>query len=153
MTSCPFCEVQGNRVFYESHLVIGLWDAFPIAPGHALLLTRWHVASWFDASPGERAELLDTVPVARKAIEERHSPDGYNIGVNVGEAAGQTIPHLHVHVIPRYTGDVTGSTRRRSVSNSREGELPRLRSSTDGPWKRPCQRRGRPPSTAFGTAP
>jgi superfamily II DNA or RNA helicase/diadenosine tetraphosphate (Ap4A) HIT family hydrolase len=106
MTSCPFCEVDTDRIFYESHLILGLWDAFPVAPGHALLVTRRHVASWFDASPGERAELLEGIVAARQAIEKHHTPDGYNIGVNVGEAAGQTVPHLHVHVIPRTTGDV-----------------------------------------------
>jgi diadenosine tetraphosphate (Ap4A) HIT family hydrolase len=106
MSSCPFCEIDANRIFYESHLVVGLWDAFPVSPGHALLVTRRHVASWFDASSGERAELLDGIVAARKAIDEHHAPDGYNIGVNVGAAAGQTVAHLHLHVIPRRTGDV-----------------------------------------------
>ena len=65
-----------------------------------------HVASWFDATPAERAALTEGIAVAREAVLRTHAPDGFNIGINVGAAAGQTIPHLHVHVIPRYTGDV-----------------------------------------------
>lgn len=83
-----------------------IWDAYPVALGHALLVTRRHIASWFHATPQERQALTDTIDTAKRAILERHAPDGFNIGVNVGEAAGQTVPHLHVHVIPRYTGDV-----------------------------------------------
>ncbi len=105
-TNCPFCAVERRRVFHEGELVLGLWDGFPVAKGHALLVPRRHVSSWFDASPAERYELIDAVEVARQIIERDHVPDGYNIGVNVGEAAGQTVFHLHVHVIPRTRGDV-----------------------------------------------
>jgi diadenosine tetraphosphate (Ap4A) HIT family hydrolase len=77
-----------------------------VSPGHALVIPRRHVATWFDASLEEKAELLAAVDAARAAIERTNSPDGYNIGVNVGAAAGQTVFHLHVHVIPRYKGDV-----------------------------------------------
>ena len=81
-------------------------SGFPASEGHALLVTRRCIASWFDASSGEQAELLAAVAIARTEIEGRTRPHGYNIGINVGAAAGQTVPHLHVHVIPRYTGDV-----------------------------------------------
>jgi superfamily II DNA or RNA helicase/HKD family nuclease/diadenosine tetraphosphate (Ap4A) HIT family hydrolase len=93
-------------VFYSGERVLGIWDAFPASPGHALLTPRRHVADWFDASPEEQAELLRAVAVAKASIEMEHRPDGYNIGINVGRAAGQTVFHLHVHVIPRYSGDV-----------------------------------------------
>jgi superfamily II DNA or RNA helicase/diadenosine tetraphosphate (Ap4A) HIT family hydrolase/HKD family nuclease len=83
-----------------------LWDAFPVSPGHALLIPARHIATWFDATEAERAELLTAVEQARVVIERTHRPDGYNIGVNIGQAAGQSIFHLHVHVIPRYRGDV-----------------------------------------------
>ena len=86
--------------------MLGLWDRYPVSPGHALLIPRRHVASWFDATPQERTELTEAIAVAQQAIRQRHSPDGFNIGVNVGEAAGQTVSHLHVHIIPRYDGDV-----------------------------------------------
>lgn len=108
--ACPFCEPDLRLAFFESDEVLGLWDRFPVSPGHALLVPRRHVASWFDATLDERQALLAATDVARARIEERHRPDGYNVGVNVGRAAGQTVPHLHVHVIPRYAGDVPDPT-------------------------------------------
>lgn len=102
---CPFCEVAPERVFHEGRLVRGLWDGFPVSPGHALLVPRRHVATWFDASDDERRELAEAIEPAREAILLRHRPDGFNVGMNLGAAAGQTVPHLHLHVIPRYTGD------------------------------------------------
>ncbi len=87
-------------------MILGLWDGFPVSPGHALLVPRRHIATWFAATDDERAELLAGIEHARQAIERRHAPAGFNVGMNLGEAAGQTVPHLHVHVIPRYTGDV-----------------------------------------------
>lgn len=86
--------------------MIGLWDAYPVTEGHALLATKRHVVNWFAATPSEQQELMAAISIARDEIVERHSPDGFNIGINEGPAAGQTIPHLHVHVIPRYSGDV-----------------------------------------------
>lgn len=106
-TTCPFCEpVTQERVFYRDEFVMGLWDAFPVSAGHALLVPIRHVATWFDASNEERIALTEAIDFARAVIEENHRPDGYNIGVNSGVAAGQTIFHLHLHVIPRYRGDV-----------------------------------------------
>lgn len=104
---CPFCQPEAIRVFFQTDLLIGLWDAFPVSPGHALLVLRRHVPAWFDATPAERSALVEGIEVARQAILAKHAPDGFNIGANVGTAAGQTVPHLHVHVIPRYAGDVS----------------------------------------------
>lgn len=103
---CPFCSPEPERVFLETELVIGLWDGFPVSPGHALLVPRRHVATWFDASADELIGLVQATKAAHELIEQQHRPDGYNIGVNVGEAGGQTVFHLHLHVIPRYRGDV-----------------------------------------------
>jgi diadenosine tetraphosphate (Ap4A) HIT family hydrolase len=105
-SSCPFCNADPGRIFFESDLVFGLWDAFPVSDGHALLVTRRHVESWFDATPNERVALTEGVEAVRRAMVQQPPPDGFNIGVNVGVAAGQTVPHLHLHVIPRYAGDV-----------------------------------------------
>lgn len=108
---CPFCSPGAERVFLETDLVLGLWDGFPVAPGHALLVTRRHVRDWFEASPAEQAALAEAIGRARRLIDERATregrprPDGYNVGFNAGEAAGQTVFHLHLHVIPRYEGD------------------------------------------------
>ncbi|MDR3567222.1 MAG: HIT family protein [Syntrophobacteraceae bacterium] len=107
---CPFCHPDHSRVFYEGNLVIGLWDSFPVSDGHVLLIPRRHVADWFEATPEEQAELMAAIDVARKNILARFSPDGFNLGVNIGEVAGQTIFHLHLHVIPRYRGDVEDPT-------------------------------------------
>jgi HKD family nuclease/diadenosine tetraphosphate (Ap4A) HIT family hydrolase len=93
-------------VFYRSSLVTGLWDAHPVTPEHALLIPVRHVKDWFDATIEERTALMRAVDVARVAIESRVRADGYNIGINCGEAAGQTVFHLHIHVIPRRHGDV-----------------------------------------------
>ena len=103
---CPFCEPDPSRIIFDSGLVFGVWDAFAVSNGHALVVTRRHVASWFDATPSEQAALTGGIATAREAVQRTHAPAGFNIGINVGEAAGQTIPHLHVHVIPRYLGDV-----------------------------------------------
>src|SRR5262249_55030966 len=91
----------------SGRLVLGLWDQFPVSPGHALIIPRRHVGSWFEATDEEQGEMIAVVAEARAAIEQIRQPDGYNLGVNIGQAAGQTIPHLHLHVIPRYHGDVS----------------------------------------------
>ena len=105
LSDCPFCTVQPDRIFLHNALVLGFWDAFPVSPGHALLITRRHVPSWFEATADEQLGLGAAIRDARREIESRYRPDGYNVGFNAGEAAGQTVFHLHVHVIPRYRGD------------------------------------------------
>jgi|SRR6056297_1216211 len=102
---CPFCSPDPKLLFHESELVVGLWDRYPVSPGHALLIPRRHIAGWFEASQEEHQALVTALEAAKREIEKTHGPDGYNIGVNSGEAAGQTVLHLHLHVIPRYTGD------------------------------------------------
>lgn len=107
MNTCPFCAPDRARVFNNDHaLVFCLWDGFPANPGHALVIARRHVADWFDATKDEQSALLEGIALARAEIERLYSPHGFNLGVNVGASAGQTVPHLHVHVIPRYAGDV-----------------------------------------------
>ena len=102
---CPFCNPDPDQVFLETDEVIGLWDRYPVSPGHALLIPRRHVADWFDATAEEQHALTQALTTARSTIREKHQPDGFNIGINAGKAAGQTIFHLHVHLIPRYKGD------------------------------------------------
>jgi diadenosine tetraphosphate (Ap4A) HIT family hydrolase len=93
-------------VFLQNDLVVGIWDGFPVNPGHALLIPRRHVANWFEATQRERIALIEALDEARRIISAKHSPAGFNVGINIGEAAGQTVFHLHVHLIPRYRGDV-----------------------------------------------
>jgi diadenosine tetraphosphate (Ap4A) HIT family hydrolase len=103
---CLFCTPPGDRIFFRDELVIGLWDAYPVSPGHALLVPRRHIATWFESSAQERTAFVAAMDVAKAFIDKDRRPDGYNIGVNCGAAAGQTIFHLHVHLIPRFLGDV-----------------------------------------------
>ena len=103
---CPFCTPFEGAVFYRDSLVLGVWDLHPVSPRHALLVTVRHVEDWFKATPEEQLALMRAVDAAKLAIEATTKPDGYNIGINVGPAAGQTVFHLHVHLIPRYLGDV-----------------------------------------------
>ena len=104
--SCPFCNPPTERVFYRDSLVIGLWDGFPVTAGHALLIPVRHAPTWFDTTQDERIAMMRSIDIARHAIESRGTVDGYNIGINCGEAAGQTVFHVHVHVIPRRRWDV-----------------------------------------------
>jgi diadenosine tetraphosphate (Ap4A) HIT family hydrolase len=99
-------KLDAARVFFRRNLVVGLWDAFPASRGHALVITCRHIDSWFNATLSEQQELLEAIAAAREAILASYQPQGFNIGVNIGAAAGQTVFHLHVHIIPRYEGDV-----------------------------------------------
>ncbi len=106
MSESVFLAVSTSEWVAANHLAFAIWDAFPVTPGHVLIVTKRVVVGWFEATEEERSAILDLLDPARAAIERRHSPDGYNVGWNAGSAAGQTVDHLHVHVIPRYTGDV-----------------------------------------------
>ncbi len=106
LSSCIFCLPDRGRVFYEGPLVYGIWDGFPVSEGHALLIPHRHVETWFDATVEEQQELMRGIEAAKQIIQAQYQPDGFNIGLNVGAAAGQTVFHLHVHIIPRKKGDV-----------------------------------------------
>ena len=102
---CPFCSLPPERILGENDKAIWLQDGFPVSPGHSLLITKRHVASFFEATAEERVALLALLDQAHQTVQESNAPDGFNIGVNVGAAAGQTVPHLHIHVMPRVKGD------------------------------------------------
>jgi diadenosine tetraphosphate (Ap4A) HIT family hydrolase len=105
--TCVFCAPDERRVFLRESSVVGLWDGFPVSPGHALLIPFRHVQNWFEATTEEKMALVKAIDRARLIIDRQYQPDGYNIGINCGSVAGQTVFHLHVHLIPRYRGDVT----------------------------------------------
>ena len=105
--NCPFCKAESERdIIASSSLSVAFFDGFPVSPGHALIIPKRHVASFFDLSKEEQRDLLNLADRVKRIVEERYHPDGYNIGINVGEAAGQSIFHVHMHLIPRYQGDV-----------------------------------------------
>jgi diadenosine tetraphosphate (Ap4A) HIT family hydrolase len=101
---CPFCDA--SEAVLSNPLALARFDRYPVNPGHLLVHTRRHVATYFEATQAERAALFELIDAAKALLDERFQPAGYNIGINVGAAAGQTIAHLHVHLIPRYPGDV-----------------------------------------------
>ena len=105
--NCPFCKAESERnIIASSSLSVAFYDGFPVSPGHALIIPRRHVASFFELTQEEQQDLLNLADKVKRLVEERYHPDGYNIGINVGEAAGQSIFHVHMHLIPRYKGDV-----------------------------------------------
>lgn len=104
--NCPFCHPPAAAPIVRNDHVLILWDAFPVSPGHVLIAPVRHAASWAALTGDEHAAMLAGIDIARDAIEQQYAPDGYNMGVNDGAAAGQTIMHVHLHVIPRYAGDV-----------------------------------------------
>lgn len=105
MESCPFCSVDRERLA-ESPLAIAFEDAYPVSPGHTLIIPRRHIATYFDCTADEKTTIWDLVDQVRRFITEQRHPDGFNVGFNAGLASGQTVIHAHVHVIPRYSGDV-----------------------------------------------
>ncbi len=104
--TCPFCHIPPGQIVLDSPLCLAKWDIFPVTEGHILIIPKRHVANYFDATPEERQALWDMVEKAKKHLDSLQQPDGYNIGINIGETAGQTIFHLHIHLIPRRRGDV-----------------------------------------------
>ena len=102
----PFCNLEKNRIHQESEFAVALLDAFPVAEGHTLVIPKRHVARLFDLSEQEQASVWRMVAWVRSSLAEQFGPDGYSVGVNDGVAAGQTIMHAHVHIIPRRFGDV-----------------------------------------------
>ena len=102
---CPFCSLPASRIISEDSLSLVIRDAYPVSPGHSLIIPKRHVASWFELTDDERTSLFQNLSKAKTALDTVFKPDGYNIGINEGAAAGQTVFHLHVHLIPRYHGD------------------------------------------------
>lgn len=101
---CPFCG--DFEVLIENDLAHAKEDAYPVSPGHCLIITKRHVSSYFDCTDDEKQALWALVDEAREWLEVTYKPNSYNIGINAGKEAGQTVPHIHIHLIPRYDGDM-----------------------------------------------
>lgn len=102
---CPFCALPEERIIDRSPLALAVRDGYPVSLGHTLIVPRRHVGSFFDATEEERGDLLTLLDRAKRQFASELRPDGFAIGINDGAAAGQTVPHLHIHLIPRYLGD------------------------------------------------
>lgn len=103
--TCPFCDFSGT-ILFEDHLAFVTDDSYPVSPGHLLVITKRHISSFFETSPEEKESIMYLIETSVEFLKEKFEPDGFNIGVNIGEHAGQSIPHVHIHIIPRYKGDM-----------------------------------------------
>jgi diadenosine tetraphosphate (Ap4A) HIT family hydrolase len=102
---CPFCTIPARRIVLAHDLALVIRDAYPVTTGHTLIIPRRHVGSFFNVTDDERKAMLHLMDIAKQGLDDEFHPDGYNVGINDGQAAGQTVLHLHIHLIPRYTGD------------------------------------------------
>lgn len=106
-TICPFCEPDLERtILLETERAFGLLDKFPVSNGHTLIIPKRHCEDYFDLSIEEQSACWELLSEVKKLLVDQFNPDGFNVGINVGEAAGQTVGHVHIHLIPRYKGDV-----------------------------------------------
>lgn len=107
---CPFCCLPAERILAANAHAVALFDAYPVTPGHTLIVSRRHVADYFGLAPEEADSLHSLLRAMHGRLAATYSAGGYNVGVNVGKAAGQTVSHVHLHLIPRYCGDVMDPT-------------------------------------------
>ena len=110
MDNCPFCKIERlinkDRIVYQDDTWIAIYDNYPVSQGHVLLIPKRHVETLFNLNMVEFGSLGVTIGIIKMILDEKFHPDGYNIGANCGEAAGQTVMHCHIHIIPRYKGDM-----------------------------------------------
>lgn len=106
-SSCPFCNLSREpELITESALAFSMKDGFPVSGGHSLIIPKIHVSDYFELDTKYQQACNIVLNRTKKIIQEKYSPDGFNVGINIGEFGGQTIPHVHIHLIPRYKGDV-----------------------------------------------
>ncbi len=105
-SSCPFCELSPARILLSDDGVIALFDAYPVTPGHTLVVPTEHVSSLFELPAEDQTKIWRFTGRVRQLLAERLKVDSFNVGINDGEAAGQTVGHAHIHVIPRRLGDL-----------------------------------------------
>jgi diadenosine tetraphosphate (Ap4A) HIT family hydrolase len=101
-----FTGIEEHKILFKNDLFFIIKDGFPVSPGHLLIITNQVRKDFFHLNAAEREHLHEAIDVAKGLIEKEYTPDGFNIGMNCGETAGQTVFHFHCHVIPRYKGDM-----------------------------------------------
>jgi len=104
--SSPFSSIPESQWVACNELAFAVRDIYPVSPGHTLVIPKREVPTWFEATRDERRAILDLVDELKADLDRTERPDGYNIGINVGTVAGQTVAHLHLHLIPRFSGDM-----------------------------------------------
>ncbi len=111
LSDCIFCNKDKlNPVLAENEQVFAIKDEYPVSEGHTLIITQKHTQNYFQLSPEEKKALWDMADQLKDQLQEQYQPDGFNLGINIGRAAGQTIDHVHLHLIPRYEGDTEDPT-------------------------------------------
>ena len=109
MDKCIFCGIEKaidkKRIIYEDSTWLAILDGYPVSEGHTLLIPKRHCETYFDLNFIELESVGVTIGVIKRLLDTKYKPDSYNIGINCGEAAGQTVMHCHIHIIPRYNGD------------------------------------------------
>lgn len=106
VADCVFCSLPPERIWIQTESTIAFRDAYPLSNGHTLVVPRRHVSSLFDLPEEEQQRIWHQVAVVHRLLREAFNAGGFNVGLNDGQVAGQTVGHAHVHVIPRYSGDV-----------------------------------------------
>lgn len=106
VSDCVFCEMPVSAYVIESDYFYGLFDKYPVTEGHLLIIPKRHAETLFELTEDERKALFEIMEDGKALLEKKFNPSGFNFGVNQGLTAGQTIPHLHLHIIPRYVGDM-----------------------------------------------
>ena len=101
--NCPFCDIHDSVI--SNQLAYVTYDSYPVSNGHLLIIPVRHVADYFDMTPEEKTAVMELVEQGKALLDQELKPDGYNVGINSGLAAGQTVMHAHVHLIPRYRAD------------------------------------------------
>lgn len=104
MKNCPFCNL--NNIEHSTEFFNIIYDKYPVSKGHTLVISKRHIASYFDLSNDEKHELVEIIDTLQRYLSDTYSPDGFNVGFNDGKCAGQTVQHFHLHIIPRYEGDM-----------------------------------------------
>ena len=107
---CPFCDIDNLDIILKNDYCFAIFDKYPVNKGHMLIIPFRHFDSFFDATKDEILAIHELLLDAKDCLDKKYSPDGYNVGVNIGRVSGQTIMHLHVHLIPRYKGDIENPT-------------------------------------------
>ncbi|HQB28608.1 MAG TPA: HIT family protein [Paludibacter sp.] len=133
-TYCPFCNPEyGREIILGNELCYCVYDGFPVSKGHALIITKRHCADYFELNTEEQSACWNMVNALKDILTQKYHPDGYNIGININEAAGQTIPHVHIHLILRYKGDVE------EPEGGVRGVIPEKRLYRPKKWNKPLK--------------
>ena len=104
--SCIFCNIDKERIILENEYAFAIFDNFPVSKGHMLIIPKKHIKNYFEADEDTKGQLWELLDECKVFADKHFNPQGYNIGINCGKAAGQTVMHLHIHLIPRYKGDI-----------------------------------------------